>query len=974
MQAPMMKFLGWDKPAVDLVADELLAGLQNQESAAAFRRATVVVPTAESGRRLRERIAELAGKPVLIPEVRQPVHLVHVTGAADELVELAAWVRVLGSSRAEENWPALFPVPPVSRQNWSLGMARQLQQLRRRLDDACLTPARIAADSDDEHEAARWQELEQIFQQHDTCLAEWGYKPAAVCYAAALRESLDYYAGRTIIVACLPQLTARFRLFLDAVLAAGGRVLVWVNASARYAALFDSRYGTPLADWATESIAIDDAALAVVPDGAGMARLALRECEGQDSCRMVLGCADASFAPVLRNAFDYAGWVLNVPESRSFMSTETGQWSAALQRALAQPDSVVMCEQLLRNETMLRSAGLKPEQRFRFNTWLDCELREQLPASVKKLQADARAYAAGHRGFSFLVSYLKFTFEMVSRLKSPDSVPEALRQLAAAVVAGYKGGALSSGIETFAGMMQQVAALLEQVPELGDASVGLNMLQSCAQVNLNLATSARENTALDASGWMELPYCSGDKLVLCGLHEHCVPEPPSVDAFLPESLCRRYPQLSSMAQRVARDSFMLHALLSAYRGNLRIIVARQSDDGTPVVPSQLLLRCPAAPPELLIRRVDALFRELPPISVDPVPGVWRMHTPVQMLPGLEDISLLGEAAQNPWPSRKDYFSPSTLAAFLACPLRFWLNVALGMDPQDTYDAGKTALDAMEYGTLMHAALEALVRRYPVHDATVTREMMQEDAKACIQEQFARYGSKLSLPLVAQRRMMEHNLALFVDKHLADLAAGWEVVHLEYKTEQSGWKLDGTIPFRMTLDRVDRQPKGDGTYRWRIIDYKTGSSKPVEKHLGKVTSDTASRFAQFLPELPLLPMEKKETVELYRWKEVQLPLYAQWLMDAYSVPLEDMEVAYYLMPRNKKSCDYAAWTLTAEMQESALLWVRRAVEMILSGRCLVSAESLGLTAYADFGALSPEGDPRLMMGLPELTLAPTTEEP
>lgn len=36
MQAPMMKFLGWDKPAVDLVADELLAGLQNQESALRF--------------------------------------------------------------------------------------------------------------------------------------------------------------------------------------------------------------------------------------------------------------------------------------------------------------------------------------------------------------------------------------------------------------------------------------------------------------------------------------------------------------------------------------------------------------------------------------------------------------------------------------------------------------------------------------------------------------------------------------------------------------------------------------------------------------------------------------------------------------------------------------------------------------------------------------------------------------------------
>ena len=971
----MINFLGWDKPAVDLVAGYLLACLNNGETADEFRRATVVVPTAESGRRLRERLPELAGRPVLIPKVCQAVHLVRVEGAADELVELAAWIKVLGAGKPHELWPALFPAPPVNLRNWCSGMARQMMQLRRRLDDACLTPARIATDAEEEHEKSRWEEIESIFQDCDACLAEWGYKPASVCYAAAQREALDYYAGRTIIVACLPQMSARFRLFLDAVVAAGGRVIICVNAPADYRRLFDSRYGLPLTDWGEEKQNISDSDIAVVADGAGMAQTALQECSGCESDTVALGCCDSSFAPVLRNAFENAGWRLNLPEGRSFLTTEAGQWMQAMQRALGQPESVVAVAALLRNETMQRCCGLKNEQRYHLVRWMDKELSERLPCGMKQLLADARALCPDSPGGDFVALYVEKVQGVMSRLAKPELLPAELRKLAAAVVRAYHGSPQVHAMEAFAEMLQQISTLVERVPEFCNAGQALSFMQSCtaqhALGSLGLVATPREATALDASGWMELPYCSGTRLVLCGLHEHCVPEPPSVDAFLPESLCRRYSQLPGMQQRVARDNFMLTALLSAYRGSLRIIVARNTDDGTPVVPSQLLLRCPADPPEALIRRVELLFSELAPSSAGDDGMGWRMRTPALVLPGLEDISLLGDNLQNPWPNRKDYFSPSKLASFLACPLRFWLKELLAIDPQDAYDAGKTALDAMEYGTLMHAALEGLVKKFPVASADATRETMQLFAREQVEIQFTRYGRKLSLPLAAQRRMMENNVLLFVDAHLNDLADGWETVHLEYKTEQSGWKLDGRIPFHMTLDRVDRRRKPDGKgYYWRVIDYKTGSSKPKDKHLDKVSETTAACFSRFLPELPLLPLPvRKDEIGLYRWKEVQLPLYAQWLMDTYDVPLEDISVAYYLMPRSKKSCTYEPWELTAEMQTSALDWVRAAVGMILDGRCLLSAESLGLTAYADFGALAPEGDPRRMMGLPELTLTP-----
>ena len=69
MNTPKIEFLGWDKPAIELVAEKLLAGLRNPQTAAQYRRATMVVPTAESGRRLREYMAEKAGRPLLMPKI-----------------------------------------------------------------------------------------------------------------------------------------------------------------------------------------------------------------------------------------------------------------------------------------------------------------------------------------------------------------------------------------------------------------------------------------------------------------------------------------------------------------------------------------------------------------------------------------------------------------------------------------------------------------------------------------------------------------------------------------------------------------------------------------------------------------------------------------------------------------------------------------------------------------------------------------
>ena len=97
----LRQFLGWDKPAIELVA-ERLEELHHQNPDT-FRRATVVVPTRESGRRLREYMAERAGKPILMPRIILTSQLIPTKGenVASDMETLAVWLQVLGADGAD---------------------------------------------------------------------------------------------------------------------------------------------------------------------------------------------------------------------------------------------------------------------------------------------------------------------------------------------------------------------------------------------------------------------------------------------------------------------------------------------------------------------------------------------------------------------------------------------------------------------------------------------------------------------------------------------------------------------------------------------------------------------------------------------------------------------------------------------------------------------------------------------------------
>ena len=98
-------FLGWERSLLEEVAEWLLARKE------ALPRMVVLVPTAQAGRRLRERLAESGG--VLAPRVMRPEGVLpgdeKVAGRA---AELAAWVEVLEHVEDWSAYAGAFPSPP----------------------------------------------------------------------------------------------------------------------------------------------------------------------------------------------------------------------------------------------------------------------------------------------------------------------------------------------------------------------------------------------------------------------------------------------------------------------------------------------------------------------------------------------------------------------------------------------------------------------------------------------------------------------------------------------------------------------------------------------------------------------------------------------------------------------------------------------------------------------------------------------
>ncbi len=322
-------------------------------------------------------------------------------------------------------------------------------------------------------------------------------------------------------------------------------------------------------------------------------------------------------------------------------------------------------------------------------------------------------------------------------------------------------------------------------------------------------TADKPAGALELNGWLELLWEDAPHLVVAGVNDGLVPDAVVGDAFLPESLRVRL-GLKTNAMRFARDAYLLAALaaMRARSGRLDVLLGKVSAAGDPLRPSRLLLRCAEAE---LPRRIGFLFRNVETAQASlPWTRAWLLRPRVVPPPATLRVTAL-----------RDY---------LACPFRFYLKHLLRME---AVDLAKAELDARDFGTLLHEALQVMGEDETLRDCA--DEAVLRDALLAVFERSVRvrYGQELTLPLVVQFESARQRLRAAAAVQAREAAAGW-------RTERVEWSFAlplGGLTVRGKIDRLDRHADG----RVRVLDYKTSDTPvtPAAAHLGPSGADDSA---------------------------------------------------------------------------------------------------------------------------------------
>lgn len=1055
---PIVNYIGWNKPAIELIAAKLLE--LHQADPAEFARAILVVPTMENGRRLRMQMARQAGRPVLVPRIIQPGQLVEpgacARGMATRLDTEAAWLKVMlqvaGEVKedASGRWFHLFPKAPIGdTASWAANMSRQLMHLRSQMEQECLTERyagliqgyypEFAGRQDEKWQkflakmGARWNAVQDIFARVDQMVSAQGLATQESVYAAAVAQPQPRKRGGLVILACVPELSAQNELYLRNGIAAGAfRVLVLVNAPQEEACWFDD-FGCPLTRtaggqavtrWTKDAICLGPDAhgqfcipggerfIHLVPDADAMGAKAVELAGGQKSAHVTVAACDTGMAPAVHTAFLRGGaapWRLNMPGGRAVSATWEGQLPELLAAVLQaprrrplfngqtgrvdnnEPNLLEPLTELLKNTALQRGYAATRQDTpdmGAFNSCLDDIMRCRYPAHPELLLASLRRKdSRGNPIPAAFHDYAREQCRLVQACSGPaDSLAGALETLARwlEAAAGQDGSLLAPTLRETAGFIRGKGAAYGG--EIMHALLRQELAGATRQV---LPLMTREDTHGDLMGWKELSYCGNGHIIICGMHDDCVPERPRPDIFLPDAL-RCSVGATSSESRTARDSFLLTALLRSHPGQVDFIVARTRTDGAPPAPSSLLLRC-GPNKEELARRAAYLFREDDTVREKKAYRHWNLlHAHAHSgLGNIRDFTLPdGTPAVNPF-AAKDTFSPSFLNTFLTCPLRFWLKHVFQLDPADAYPEDLSELQGADYGTVLHNVLEDFVGKYPSlaslpeGDTAARLELLTTDIRARVEEAFKPYGGSARAIMQVQKEQMQAALTEYAQQHLATLEQGWRNV---WREEAVAFPLaldDGsTVQIRVRLDRVDFH---DDTGQWRIIDYKSHSTPPNGTHWGTLcVDDDPPPFADLLPDWVFettctTKTTGEEHSSLHHWKDVQLPLYAEALRAlcaargaVYAWP----ELGYYNIPRGQATAKFNPLpapthryargekpAFTPEFHALAMRCAKSAITMIRRGDCLYSAESLGLKSpFTTFGAFAPDADPRSLCNL------------
>ncbi|MFD0895447.1 PD-(D/E)XK nuclease family protein [Luteolibacter ambystomatis] len=881
------EFLGWDRPFLGLLVAWLLARRD------ALPGMLVVVPTAQSGRRLREALAEAGAG--LAPRVVTPGHFMRTESAAPAAIEHLAWVEVLENIPDWHAFEEVFPIPPGEGEaaGWALGLAGAMTNLRMGLQEGAITLAVAAKRMVKSIEAGRWQALAVLEERVEKRLALWGFTSRSALLARAEFPLLE--GAREIVLAGLPDVPAAVATLL---LKSPVPVTALVGAPPDEDMAFDE-LGRPKAlkweedpetkkpteanddiwtgrtyDWPSSNCGSVTLTADPRQQAAEAVRMAAQA--GAPSDDLVVGSADEETAGELVRAFGRAGWVLHDPSH--LPPQPVMAWLAAWSSFVKTPTLATAIDLLGFSQTGVFVSGRRAQRAKALSAARDKWLAKERADLVRSLELATRGQ--DQESLRLAIETME-ALEKRRGLFQRDGFHAGLEKLMKAIdPKREETSELHDWLEATAGMAERVDR---------DPGFWIDLLLASGPEAMAVPPDDR---VLDVQGWLELFHEPGRHLIICGMNEGKVPGRASSDAWLPENI-RKLLGLSTDHTRATRDAYLLTAMTHARRGGGRVdlLLAKSGAGGDSLLPSRLLL---VAEEKDLPGRVTALFREIEP----PDAGLaWTLEEAWKWRPRTVEM--------------KPRLGVTAFSDYLACPFRFYLKHVVGMSAPEPE---RVEWNARDFGNIAHTVLENWARDEEAKDYSKT-----EAIEAWVHAELDRiviehFGTRPPLAVRIQKESLRQRLSWFAKVQACERALGWRIVEVEQKFEIP--IDDFTIVGR--IDRIERHEDG----RRRVLDYKTGNVGPIES-AHRVAMTTRTVLPAHLENVPAI-IHTAPDGKMKRWKNLQLAMYAAALGDV-------DEIGYFALGAVEGDVGLSLWDgFSADDRDSAMACAQWVVGQLKEG--------------------------------------------
>ncbi len=896
-------FIDWNRPVTDKICHFLLHA-EPGSGPIDLEDTLIVVPTRQAGRRLRQALARRcaeSGRSLLSAQTVTPKHFLQSkteqpTEASALLIE-STWAHILMKIDLADH-RGFFPAQQFRRDfSWAMHTGRIIQELRRTLSDSGYTIANIPdLAGDDLAEPERWLDLQLLEQAYLAHLTKLGaHDPCIEQVQLASAPSIPDNIKR-IVVAAVPSPTP---LSINAlmVLSENCQLDLLVHAPHSLKELFDE-WGRPIADkWHAQHVPIPDfeknVFLAASPSAQSriVIDLIAENADRFGPADIAIGVPDRAVVPFLEA--DLAAHGLPAFDPAEQMASDHAVYrlldallSLFIDRSYESLSTVMRHPDLLayfKNKMNISSFDLLSELDEFQNKYVPLEFSDVLekipetehtgentpvlPAPIRFLR-DQLAAIERHGLVDTIRSFIEELFRD-RKVTGGNSIDEELRGIAKAV-------------QTVLKEFDNDAIRELEIDPSDAASLFLGRL---AQEQYD---RQRDATRLDLEGWIELSWNDAPFMVVTGMNEGSVPDTRLTDVFVPDSI-RSKLGLPDDAQRLARDAFLLRALIESRRehGMTCLVSGKTSAAGDPLKPSRLLFRCKE---EQLPARVTKLFGDAQDLNEN-FPSSISFKLDPRPPCDLDDEDLIPSS-----------LSVTAFRDYLACPFRFYLSRILGMGELDDTKRG---MDALDFGNMIHSALERLADDKIIakcSDENMLATFLKRKAELWAARRFGK-NPPLSVTMLLDSAKQRLSAAARIQARL--LEEGWETI---VRPESSYQVKDfGGMALRGKIDRIDRN-RNTGTVR--IIDYKTSDSgnSPSFSHIASARDDTTD-IARFKT---IIKGKQKEM----QWIDLQLPLYLV-LLENEDFMTDNVELAYFNMPKAASDTGIAVWEgFTEELLSSA----------------------------------------------------------